>query len=90
MVRQTGTLVTDQIKPNLEFVCWGPPARGLPRTGDLVYCCATCRTTKPADHASYFSCACGAMRLDFDAGRFGSSGGDQAILTYRVIRPSGA
>ncbi len=37
----------------------------------------------PADQNDYFNCACGAMNLDIDMRRFGSSFGDDAILTYR-------
>jgi len=38
-----------------------------------------------ADFDDYFNCSCGAMHLDRDAGRFGSTFGDDAILTYRKI-----
>jgi hypothetical protein len=37
-----------------------------------------------AAHNDYFSSRCGAMRLDFDAGRFGSRHGDENILVYRT------
>ena len=36
-----------------------------------------------AAHDDYFACRCGAMRLDIDAGRFGSRQGDENILVYR-------
>ena len=39
----------------------------------------------PGEHVDYFTCSCGAMRLDPDAGRFGSSLGDLNILVYRKI-----
>jgi hypothetical protein len=39
----------------------------------------------PADTTSDFACGCGCMRLDADAGRFGSRLGDDNVLTYRRI-----
>jgi hypothetical protein len=36
-----------------------------------------------ATHHGYFACSCKAMHLDWDAGRFGSSYGDENILVYR-------
>jgi hypothetical protein len=36
----------------------------------------------PANSADYFGCKCGAMFLDVDAGRFGSTLGDQSIQVY--------
>ena len=50
---------------------------------DLLYVCEKCGVGMPADQNAYFSCACGAMHLDIDARRFGSTFGDDAILTYR-------
>jgi hypothetical protein len=37
----------------------------------------------PADFNDYFTCTCGAMQLDIDAGRFGSQFGDKSIEVYR-------
>jgi hypothetical protein len=36
-----------------------------------------------ADHDDYFTCTCGALHLDIDAGRFGSRFGDANILVYQ-------
>jgi hypothetical protein len=38
-----------------------------------------------ASHDDYFTCECGAMNLDRDAGRFGSLLGDDGILVYRRV-----
>ena len=69
------------------FLGRGPSAtgsqRGWPRTADLYYRCAACGDLMCAAHDDYFSCRCGAMRLDIDAGRFGSRHGDENILVYR-------
>jgi hypothetical protein len=56
---------------------------GWPRTANLYYRCAACGDLMCADRDDYFSCRCGAMRLDIDAGRFGSRHGDENILVYR-------
>jgi len=37
----------------------------------------------PASLDKNFGCACGAMRVDWDAFRFGSKFGDLGILVYR-------
>jgi hypothetical protein len=50
--------------------------------------CGACGTTMRADLNDTFTCRCGAMHLDFDAGRFGSNLGDDSILTF-VKRPPG-
>jgi hypothetical protein len=69
---------------DLELVGLGPPpAQGWRRSSDLVYQCSRCDMFMPADFNDYFSCDCGAMTLDFDAGRFGSRLGDQSIRVYR-------
>jgi hypothetical protein len=54
-----------------------------PAAPDLLYVCEKCGVGMPADRNDDFICACGAMHLDVDAGRFGSRFGDDAILTYR-------
>jgi hypothetical protein len=36
----------------------------------------------PAGQDGYYSCRCGAMRLNIDAGRFGSWLGDLNVLVY--------
>jgi len=38
-----------------------------------------------ADRDDDFGCECGAMRLDADAGRFGSRLGDENVLVYRHV-----
>jgi hypothetical protein len=54
-------------------------------SADLLYVCEKCGVGMPADRDDEFSCACGAMHLDVDARRFGSTFGDNAILTYRRL-----
>jgi hypothetical protein len=69
-----------------EFLGRGPKAAGASswRTvSDIYYRCITCGDLMRADHRGYFSCSCKAMHLDWDAGRFGSSYGDENILVYR-------
>jgi hypothetical protein len=45
--------------------------------------CIRCDTLMSLDPAETASCRCGAMHKDGDAGRFGSSLGDEAIEIYR-------
>ena len=70
---------------NHEFVGRGPDcgSGGWSRSEGLIYRCAMCGTPMPAQHRGDFICECGAMLLDFDAGRFGSRHGDQNILVYK-------
>jgi hypothetical protein len=60
----------------------GPSATGWSRSPTLAYRCLQCGDLMPADQADYFTCHCGAMHLDIDAGRFGSRLGDGNILVY--------
>lgn len=59
-----------------------PPGVGWGRSPRVLYRCVQCGDTMPADWDNYFDCTCGAMYLDYDAGRFGSSLGDSNILSY--------
>lgn len=78
------TMPTSTDELGFDLVGPGPPSpKGWERSPNLAYQCDRCDTFMPADFNDYFSCACGAMTLDFDAGRFGSRFGDQAIRTYR-------
>jgi hypothetical protein len=58
---------------------------GWARTKGLYYRCAVCGDMMCAAHDDYFSCRCGSMHLDIDAGRFGSRSGDENILVYRTM-----
>ena len=68
----------------------GPSAtgaqRGWARDANLYFRCVVCGDLMCAAHDDYFHCRCGAMRLDIDAGRFGSRHGDENILVYRTNR----
>src|SRR5687768_13979317 len=70
-----------------EFLGRGPKATGAsggwPSSPDIYYRCITCGDLMRATHHGYFECSCKAMRLDWDAARFGSSYGDENILVYR-------
>ena len=70
-----------------QFVGRGPDGGtgGWTRANRLIYRCAKCGTLMPAEHGDDFQCACGAMLLDGDAGRFGSRYGDENILVYRRV-----
>ena len=56
---------------------------GWAREPALFYRCAVCGGLMCAAQNDYFTCSCGAMHLDIDAGRFGSRHGDENILVYR-------
>jgi hypothetical protein len=45
--------------------------------------CARCGDFIPANIIDYFSCSCGALHIDPDYCRLGSSLGDENILVYR-------
>lgn len=45
--------------------------------------CVRCGAFMSLDPSEYASCLCGAMHKDVDAGRFGSSLGDEAIEIFR-------
>lgn len=70
--------------PGYEFVRRGTTT-GWSHSGNLLYACEKCGGTMPAHHNDYFTCSCGALHLDIDAGRFDSQFGDNAILTYRKL-----
>lgn len=79
-----------KIKPKFEiniegfqFIKRGPLTSGWVRSKDFLYRCAECGSTMQGDYNDYFNCACNAMYLDIDAGRFGSNLGDINILTYK-------
>jgi len=80
----------DQIEPSFayeiddyEYIGRGPGSTGWSRSSSIAYRCVKCGTLMPADYDDYFNCNCGAMRLDIDYGRFGSTFGDNNILVYR-------
>jgi hypothetical protein len=58
---------------------------GWSRAPTEVHRCAACGYVMRADNVADFACTCGAMRLDADAGRFGSRLGDDNVLTYRRL-----
>ena len=73
--------------PGLKFVGRGDSfasRSGWPSSARYAYRCARCGSVMPADSVEYFMCRCGAMFLDVDAGRFGSSLGDVNVLVYEA------
>ena len=50
---------------------------------NILYRCAKCGSSMIASHNNYWNCSCGAVHLDYDAGRFGSKYGDKNILVYK-------
>jgi hypothetical protein len=61
----------------------GGGGSGWSRSPSVAYRCVKCGDVMRADCADFFACACGAMRLDIDSGRFGSRLGDENILVYK-------
>jgi hypothetical protein len=73
--------------PGCTYLGRGPAStgsRGWPQSAEFRYRCAKCGDVMPGNQSDYYDCRCGAMSLDYDAGRFGSRLGDQNILVYRV------
>jgi hypothetical protein len=72
-----------------EFLGRGPwldeSGRNWSRLPSLVFRCARCGAHIRGDHATTYWCQCGAMHLDSDMFRFGSTLGDANILVYRVV-----
>jgi hypothetical protein len=65
----------------------GPQGRGWSIGGAFAVQCRGCGdvwTEHPSDSKQ---CACGAMYIDIDAGRFGSRDGDLAVLVYQKNSP---
>jgi hypothetical protein len=63
----------------------GPAATGgsgWSMRADLYARCIRCGDFVSLDPTEYDHCGCGAIRKDIDAGRFGSSLGDDAIEIY--------
>lgn len=60
------------------------PGPGWAMQADLFARCIRCGGFVSLDPTEYGDCACGAIHKDADAGRFGSSFGDQAIEIYRL------
>ena len=58
---------------------------GWNRNENIIYKCVECGSEMLASHNDYWNCECGAIHLDFDAGRFGSNYGDENILVYKKI-----
>ena len=71
----------------MKFLGRGPKASGKgigwSRNENIVYKCVDCGSEMLASHNDYWNCECGAIHLDFDAGRFGSNYGDENILVYK-------
>ncbi len=61
---------------------FGSTSGGWSSSRQLLYRCAKCGSTMTADQNNDFRCYCGAVSLDSDAGRFGSTLGDHNILVY--------
>ena len=72
----------------MKFLGRGPKASGTglgwSRKENIIYKCVKCATEMKASQNDYWNCECGAMTLDFDAGRFGSNYGDENILVYSI------
>lgn len=84
-------MVPGPVVPGYRFLGWGPSATpGAGWGGAAAYRCPRCgemfvlgggprdETGRPAPH----SCACGCLREDPDAGRFGCCEGDDAVAVY--------
>jgi len=70
-----------------ELIGHGPSATGAP-TGwsmrpALLAECPRCRELLSLDPTETATCSCGALHKDSDAGRFGSTFGDDRIAIYR-------
>jgi hypothetical protein len=63
----------------------GTGGGGWRRSKCFYYRCAQCGDMMRGDQNDYFNCECNAMHLDIDAGRFGSTCGDQNILRYQKM-----
>ncbi len=50
---------------------------------DLLAKCSQCGYLMPLDSTTYDRCSCGALNKDPDAGRFGSTFGDDSIEVYQ-------
>jgi hypothetical protein len=78
--------------PGFTYLGVGPACSGTgggwSRSPSILYACIDCGGTMPGDHADYFDCPCGAVHLDWDAGRFGSRHGDNGIRVYRRVGAS--
>jgi hypothetical protein len=88
-----GCHIMDMMEPEFpyeldgyKFVGRGPGKSGWSTSPDLIYRCVKCGDWMRANGSEYFHCKCGAMSLDVDYGRFGSSLGDKNILTYEKTR----
>jgi hypothetical protein len=72
---------------NYEFAGHGPSAtgsgRGWSMRADLFAKCPRCGAMLSLDPAPSANCPCGSLYKDADAGRFGSSFGDEAIEIFR-------
>jgi hypothetical protein len=76
-------------KNDLDYRGNGPAATGgsdgWVMREDLYFRCTSCGYFMSADPSEYDACFCGRMYKDADAGRFGSSLGDDAIEVYRAV-----
>lgn len=70
-----------------EFIGRGPGATGAPAgwsmTPYLFAECPRCGELLSLDPRETATCSCGALHKDADAGRFGSTLGDESIGIYR-------
>lgn len=72
--------------PGHEFIGRGPSATGSGGGWHIsghAFRCARCGEFIPVGRIDFFSCSCGALSMDPDYGRLGSSLGDQNLLVYR-------
>ena len=74
---------------DLDYLGNGPGATGdsdgWAMSEGLYFKCSSCGYFMRADPTEYDACFCGRMNKDADAGRFGSSLGDNAIEVYRAV-----
>jgi hypothetical protein len=75
------------------FLGRGPRATGRDDSWHVAghaFRCARCGDFIPAGRVEFFSCRCGALCMDPDYLRLGSSLGDRNVLVYRPSARTGA
>ena len=79
--------------PGHQFLGRGPgataPGGGWQLAGH-AFRCARCGDFIPVGKVDYFACGCGALHMDPDYCRLGSSLGDRNVLVYRRTGQLGA
>ncbi|MEP5338963.1 MAG: hypothetical protein ABJL44_19420 [Algibacter sp.] len=58
--------------------------KGRSRSENIIYKCVECGSEMNVSHNDYWNCKCGAIHLNFDAGRFGSNYGDDYIKSEKT------